>query len=742
MKTQIGQCFSQLNKGKDSVAGVAFPIAIPGIFDYRIPERFLGSVLQGTPVLVSVRKREVWGVAVAIKQHSAYPDLKEIIDIKVDRWANSSSSLITLYEWIARYYQCDLGRVFRPLVRKGLVTSSAKVVQVYSLTGRAPELLNKKYQDIIARLQPFGTFSAATAEEQAGVKRSALTYLLKEQYLEKTLQEVLRTTPGLADEVAEAPVILTQEQTNAVEEIYATAVAPGRPFLLYGITGSGKTHIYIELASRMLQQNRGVIILVPEIALTPQTIQRFRSALGSVVTVIHSHMSDGERRDSLQELVTGTKRVVIGVRSAIMAPINNIGLIIVDEEHDGSYKQSDVEPRYHARDVAVMRGHLQGALVVLGSATPSLESFQNALTGKYALIRLTTRFGAAALPRVTLVDMREEQRNNNWKPLSIALVEGITEALANKRQIILLLNRRGFSTVLLCKDCGYTAACPNCSVTLRYHRADTSIKCHICGFQQVAPDQCPQCQGTKIKYQGTGIQKIEEHLAEQFPEARVIRMDQDTTRKKGAHASILQLFAEHKADILLGTQMVAKGLNFPGVALVGVIAADTGLHVPDFRASERTFQLLTQVAGRAGRADSCGVVLIQTYSPDDPAVRAAEQHDYTTFFNQEVVSRQELGYPPWGRLARIVVVGRSEQAVIALITTIASRICRLDKGITILGPSPAVLQKIANESRYTLLLKAPRSAALGTVLTEVRRQMYPLPAAVKLIVDVDPVNML
>ncbi|MBN1577133.1 MAG: primosomal protein N' [Chitinispirillaceae bacterium] len=744
MQQHASQSERDRERGKNPVASVAFPNIVTGIYDYLIPTRLEGKVSPGTPVLVSLRRREIWGVTVGIKADSPYPDLKEVIDFQGGRWTDSGSTLMKLYEWVAEYYQCDLGRVFRPLMRKGLLNSTAKTVRVFTPCHDAPvAALNEKYRAIWSQLQGVGFFSAAEAKERFGISRPVIDRLCEAKCLVRESRTVVREAFEPCMKGSSEKVILTGEQRTAVETIMIVHAAPEGAFLLHGITGSGKTHVYIELASRMLQLGKGVIILVPEIALTPQTIQRFRGALGEVVTVIHSHMSDGERRDSLQELVTGRKRVVIGVRSAVMAPMDQVGLIIVDEEHDGSYKQSDCEPRYNARDVAVMRGRLQKSLVVLGSATPSFESYHNAATGKYRLLRLSQRFGAAALPRVDIVDMREERRNNNWKPLSNRLAVAIASTIEEGRQTILLINRRGFSTVLLCKECGYTAYCPHCSVTLRYHRADTALKCHVCGHLQQAPDCCPGCGGENIKYKGTGIQKIEEFLHETLPAARLLRMDQDTTRRKGAHATILRKFADQEADILLGTQMVAKGLDFPGVALVGVIAADIGLHLPDFRASERTFQLLTQVAGRAGRCDSLGKVIIQTYCPDDYAIRCAAQHDYSTYFEQESRNRRPLGYPPWGRLARLIVVGKIEKEVLTLITIIAQEIrAGAGSSLSMLGPSPAVLERVANETRYTILLKSSHPRKLGMVLRELRLKHRKLPASISLIIDVDPVNML
>lgn len=728
----------------ESVVSVAFPISIPGLYDYKIPQKFLGSIIPGTPLLVEVKKNKTWGVAVILKKESKFPNLKEVIDIKTGHWTDSNRSLIRLYEWMANYYKCDLGKVFRPIVRKSIVSSSSKTITLYSVVNRDFAGLKSSYQEIMANLVNINGFTVKQVEKDLGVKRSSVDYLFKKGYLKKSKKVVLREAKELDVEMAgNQKIMLTSEQQEAVETLKKSFKSPQKPFLLHGITGSGKTHVYTETALYSLKHGKCVIILVPEISLTPQTIKRFKIALGDVIAVIHSNMSDGERRDSLEEIVSGRKKVVIGVRSAIIAPMDNVGLIIVDEEHDSSYKQSDIEPRYNARDVAVMRGYFQKALVVLGSATPSMESYYNTITKKYNKICLIKRFGSAALPAVKIVDMGEEHRNNNWSPISRFLLNRIFECIEKKKQIILLLNRRGFSTVLICKNCGKTCTCPNCSVNMRYHRSDYTLKCHLCGYEEKAPDVCPYCKGEQIKYKGTGIQKIEEFLKNEFPQINILRMDQDTTRRKGAHIEILNKFANREADILLGTQMVSKGLDFPSVSLVGVIQADISLHFPDFRASEKTFQLLTQVAGRAGRSDNSGEVVIQTYFPEDPAILNAQNHDYESFFNSEIGSRKELQYPPFAKLARIIVQGKDELNVKSTMYSVFSIIkknCGPD--IKILGPSLAVLQKIAMEYRYSLLIKSHSPAKLGYVLESIRKKNLKTSKTLKVIIDVDPVNML
>ncbi len=734
---------SSSHSGFSRVASVAFPIAVRGVYDYGIPEEFIGKTAAGVPVRVDLKGRALWGVVVAEKTESDYGALKPILDVRADRWTDRGSSLITLYKWMAAYYQCDLGRVFRPLVGKGISSSSEKTVVVYRAAETDGAGVSPRQRAAMEAIRGIDEpLTRKEIEERLGISSSVLTTLCRKKLLLPQKKTVVRDGFSDAIPMEHAKVTLTGEQRAVVETIMRHKESPDKPFLLHGITGSGKTHVYTELAERVLALNRSVIILVPEISLTPQTIMRFRAAVGDVVTVIHSRMSDGERRDSLQALVTGAKRLVIGVRSAILAPLDDVGLIIVDEEHDGSYKQTDTEPRYNARDVAIMRGGFERALVVLGSATPSLESYYNAQSGKYHLLTLAQRFGEARLPAVRIVDMSEERARGNWTVLSRRLEASMAGALADGRQIILLLNRRGYSAILLCKECGFTHRCVSCSLPLRYHRSGFRLKCHCCGHEEPAPNACPLCHGEQMKYQGVGIQKAEELLRSKFPDARILRMDRDTTRGKRSHHTILEAFARREADILLGTQMVAKGLDFPGVALVGVLQADTGLLFPDFRASERTFQLLTQVAGRAGRNDSVGEVVIQTSYPEDPAIFAASRHDYEGFYEKELPHRRELNYPPLAKLARIVVSGPVADRVESEIGTIAATIKRLAPGITLLGPSPAVIEKIGNEFRYSLLLKSASPRTLSSVLSVVRGSQRKSPERIKLTIDVDPVFMM
>ncbi|MBD3346845.1 MAG: primosomal protein N' [Chitinivibrionales bacterium] len=734
-----------MNRSKDQIVSVGFPVAIPGVFDYILPEKFEGKVVRGAPVLVEVRKTKLWGVIVQFKDSSPCKKLKPVLEIKTGKWTDSNRSLIELYEWIASYYQCEIGKVFKPVVRKKLMETAPKEVINYRIANPEVGNLTPRQKEVLTGLLSDSAheWTGPVLQKEKGISHSLLSALCSKGALVRERKTVIREATELSRGGEKMEICLTTKQEAVFSTLKRALATPAKPYLLHGITGSGKTYVYIELAKTACAMGKGVIILVPEISLTPQTIQRFKNAMGDVIAVMHSRMSDGERRDSLEQVVTGKKRVLIGARSAILAPMDNVGLIIVDEEHDSSYKQGEMEPRYNARDTAVMRGKFQQALVVLGSATPSMESYHNALQGKYSLLELKKRVGIARLPLVEIVDMNAEHKENNWTFLSRLLHWRITETLKKGRQIILLLNRRGYSVSLICKDCGHTYMCPNCSVHLTYHRVEFSMKCHQCGHMIRAPEVCPKCKGEHIKYRGTGIQKAEEYLRDVFPDARILRMDQDTTRRKGAHVSILESFAEKKADILLGTQMVAKGLDFPGVALVGVLQADIALHIPDFRSSERTFHLLTQVAGRAGRSDDTGEVIIQTYFPQDPAIIMAKEHDFFGFFDREIESRKALFYPPHGRLARIIVQGAEEVRVREAIGRIVVEAKRAaPDGIILLGPSPAIISRIKNDFRYSLICKSNSVSLLNKVLARIRMGPVKKMKNIKVIVDIDPYSMM
>jgi primosomal protein N' len=538
-------------------------------------------------------------------------------------------------------------------------------------------------------------------------------------------------------------------------------------FLLHGVTGSGKTEVYLQAIAHALAHGQGAIVLVPEISLTPQTVERFKARFSSgplqtLVAVLHSHLSSGERHDEWHKIRQGRARIVIGARSAIFAPVEPLGLIIVDEEHEYTYKQEEA-PRYHARDVAVMRGHMENAVVVLGSATPSLESYYNCRRGKFTLLELPERVDDQKMPRVRVVDMRQAKRDGKGTPVfSPQLKEAITQRLERKEQTILFLNRRGYSSSLICEKCGHVCGCPNCSLALTYHRPEQLLRCHICGYSERVPAVCPneKCRNPGIRYSGLGTQKVEDILGKLFPQARVRRMDADVMKRKEDYRHVLGEFRAGKIDILVGTQMIAKGLHFPNVTLVGIIYADMALHQPDFRAGERTFQLLTQVAGRAGRGDIEGEVFVQAFTPFHPAIQYARRHDFVGFYEQEIEFREQLKYPPASRVALLTLKGRNEDKVKFSAEHVARQIqsqvqspkskpatenapAEAGAGISdlmIAGPVPAPLLRAENLYRYHIMLRTRAMSRLSQMLAHITATLT-LPDDVMLTVDIDPVDL-
>ncbi|NIR46993.1 primosomal protein N' [candidate division KSB1 bacterium] len=589
--------------------------------------------------------------------------------------------------------------------------------------------------------------------QRTGASLSTLKSLERRKLITIEEREVLRDYYEDVSVALIQELSLNEEQKQALSHI-STAIDENqfKTFLLYGVTGSGKTQVYIEAIHRVLAKGKNAIVLVPEISLTPQTVQRFRSHFKEKVAVLHSAMSDGERYDSWRRLKSGTANVAIGPRSAVFAPLENIGLIVVDEEQEDSYKQSDPAPRYHARDVAVVRARSANAVVILGSATPSAESYYNAQIGKYHLLELKHRIDDVPLPMVNVLDMAKEKRLSGKKGeviLSRLLSQEIEKRVARKEQIILLLNRRGFSSYIKCKDCGEVESCENCQITLTYHLRGRRLRCHYCGFTKRAPDSCRSCSGSDILFRGLGTQQVEEELNNRFPNTSIVRMDLDTTTQKRSHDRILQDFEQGKYDILLGTQMIAKGLDFQRVTLVGVINADIGLLIPDFRASERTFQLLTQVAGRAGRKDLRGEVIIQTYSPNSFCLVCAREHDFMRFFNGDILERRELLYPPFGRIISVLFKGQEEDKVIQAARKYADVLKKLRGAFQLLGPTPSPILKIKNHYRWHIILKGdktndPAGRFLRQAVLEAEELYYDeyQTRGVQIAVDVDPVSLI
>jgi primosomal protein N' (replication factor Y) (superfamily II helicase) len=536
------------------------------------------------------------------------------------------------------------------------------------------------------------------------------------------------------------PLPLTHSQQTAIEPILASIENQQHEvFLLYGVTGSGKTEIYLQSIQEVIEKGKEAIVLVPEIALTPQMVNRFKGRFGDLVAVLHSGLSAGEKYDEWRKIQRKEVKVVVGARSAIFAPFENLGIIIIDEEHETSYKQEEM-PRYHARDVAIQRAKTYNCPVVLGSATPSLESFARAQKNVYHLLSLPSRMNNQALPAVDIIDMREELREGNRSMFSRKLFEKLKDRIEKKQQAVLFLNKRGHSSFVMCRDCGYVMNCPYCDISLTYHRVNEQMKCHYCGYETYVPKQCPECSSEYIRYFGTGTQKVEEELGKVLPEARIIRMDVDTTGRKGAHEKLLKDFQEGKADILLGTQMIAKGLDFPNITLVGVLSADTMLHLPDFRASEKTFQLLTQVSGRAGRHQLPGEVIIQTYTPEHYSVELAGTQDYDLFYQREMMIRKTHHYPPFYYLSLITISHEQLMTVVSATEKIVNYVrSQLSKEAVVLGPAASPIPRINNRYRYQCLIKYKREPNMTKTLKTILDQ-YQLDtkSGLQVSIDVNP----
>jgi primosomal protein N' (replication factor Y) len=734
-------------------------------FDYEVPAEL--SLAVGSRVRVPVRTRTLLGTIIELSETTDAEGVRLISEVVGDE-PPLQPQLIRLAQWIADYYCCPLEAAIRgvlpTVIRKAEVTHKVRLFATLAREISETELaaLDKKapkQADVIVALQEAEKPLALTElSEVCGVAHQTIQSLAKKGWLTIAPEKIERDPYAREQFVASAKLELNDEQTTVFARVSAvidrvvaqreapeldSAREPIKPMLLYGVTGSGKTEIYLQAIERVLERGFSAILLVPEISLTPQTVERFKSRFAATnheVAVLHSHLSEGERHDEWHRIRSGQARIVIGARSAVFAPVERPGIIIVDEEHENTYKQEET-PRYHGRDVAVLRGHMENCAVLLGSATPCLESFYNATIGKYELLRLTMRVDDQKMPFIRIVDMRLEARKSS-PILSDPLRNAITSRLEKSEQTILFLNRRGFSTNLLCAKCGYVAECPNCSVSLTFHRAVNRIVCHICGHLAVAPTKCPDCKDPGIKYSGTGTEKVEDAVQKTFPKAVVKRMDADVMQRREAYRETLGAFRSGKIDILVGTQMIAKGLHFPNVTLVGIVNADMGLHLPDFRAGERTFQLLTQVAGRAGRGDVEGEVVVQSFTPFHPSIQFARHHDFDGFFEQEIEWREKMNQPPFTHFILITARSPHQQRVQLSIETLHRRLKEvLPAGVTLGEPVPAPLEKSHGNFRYHLALRTravlKTSRALRSVLDKL-----PLPEDVFIVVDVDAHHLL
>src|SRR2546426_1558292 len=747
---------------KPNYVRVIIDRAIQREFDYSVPETLADRIDIGSRVRVPFRDKSALATVLATLEQSDAKGIRPI-EALVGEAPAISESLLELAKWMSAYYCCPLETVMRSLLpqvirraevgwKKQLLVqpltktenSEAGVAdKIDNLRKRAPR--QAELFDAIVRLEK--PMQAAELLRKTSLDNQTLRAPVKRGLI-KLREETVERDPH-ADEqfVATTNLELNAEQALALNKITDALAAPetAKPFLLHGVTGSGKTEIYLQAIRVALERGRSAIVLVPEISLTPQTVERFKSRFAEmheVVAVLHSHLSQGERHDEWHKIHSGRARIVIGARSAVFAPLKQLGLIIVDEEHETTYKQEEA-PRYHARDVAVVRAKIEKCAVVLGSATPSLESYHNATTGKYELLTLTQRVDDQRMPLMRIVDLRQERRKEKIAPiLSEKLSQAIEDRLQKREQTILFLNRRGFSTSLLCSNCGEARNCPNCSVALTFHRHMARLSCHLCGHTAAVPKKCPACGKDALIYAGFGTEKVESTVSHLFPKANARRMDADSMTRKEAYRETLRNFRTGKIDILVGTQMIAKGLHFPNVTLVGIINADLALHLPDFRAGERTFQLLTQVAGRAGRGEPSGEVFWQTYTPFSPSIQFARHHDFAGYFQQELEFRERCDFPPFKHAVLITVRSAHEARAKFSAETLARRLKEaLSAEFNLGDPTPAPLEKLQGQFRFHILIRGEAIMRLSRLIRETLDKL-PFPEDVTVAVDVDPYQLL
>ena len=738
-----------------NIAKVVINLSLDREFDYLVPSHLADKVRVGSRVRVPFGKGNSSriGYVVGFKSHSSFSGLKELTEVIGDR-AQIPDKLVDLAQWMAEYYCCAKEQAVRTVlpgvVRSGKIKHKKQQYAVIE----SEEKVAKELPQLEKRAKKQAAILRALARRGNSARLSALLRetdttrnvikSLEEKELIRLENRVVQRDPFEDDDILPSSALtLTVEQKNAMELVRKSLDSDNPDsILLYGVTGSGKTEIYLQAIDCCLERQQEAIVLVPEISLTQQTIERFRSRFGNTVSVMHSGLSDGERFDEWMKIHQGETKIAVGARSALFAPFRNLGLIVVDEEHENTYKQ-DENPRYNARDVSVVRGKREKATVILGSATPSTESYYNTQINKYKLATLQQRVDNRKMPHMEIVDMRAEAALRGQAQIfSRRLTDLIKHRLEAGEQTLIFLNRRGYATQMMCTQCGYVARCEECSVTYTYHRQANLLMCHLCGTVMEAYKQCPQCKDPNIRYSGLGTEKVEAIAHKLFPQARIARMDSDTMTAKNAYRKTLNAVRQGRINILIGTQMIAKGLHFPNVTLVGIVFADLGLHLPDFRAGERTFQLLTQVAGRSGRGEVPGHVIVQSYTPFHPALQYAVSHDYNGFINEELEQRKALSFPPVTHAVLVHFRGDSEMKVYEAAEHFVKKSKPvLPDDVELAGPMPSPITKIRSKFRYQIMLRTKN-------ITRLTKKLRPIilntnkSKEVEIFADVDPQSLL
>lgn len=726
--------------------------ALDKALDYEIPPLFISKVKVGSRVLVTVRNRPVKGFVIKIKDSSEWSSVKPIRDL-LQESSLIPEDLLSLARWIADYYHTPFHKSLKMMLPASLRKDLKQKEQFYVMRAKTKEEIRAHCEKIRAKhpkqvaildvlLQTVKGILLTELLEKTGITRSPVDTLVKQGLLKLDIVRLDRSPLVNEEYFRTKPKTLSSEQAEALQKIEnSLSLNTFSTHLLFGITGSGKTEVYLQAIDLALKQNKGVIMLVPEISLTAQTIERFRSRFEGKIAILHHRLSHGEKTDEWRRMAEGEAQIAIGARSAIFSPIRNLGLIIVDEEHETSYKNSEEMPTYHARDVAVVRGSMTRSTVLLGSATPSLESYSNALSGKYILSELKTRPEASQLPTVKIIDMRVEyERNKGFTHFSSALLDGIKSRMEKGEQTILFLNRRGYHTSLQCLSCQTPIKCEHCDIALTFHLGENKLACHLCGYQQAPPPtHCPSCKSpSPMKFKGAGTEQVERALHAIFPSIRTIRIDADTTRHKGSQQKLLRDFGSGKGDVLIGTQMIAKGLHFPEVTLVGVLNCDAALNIPDFRASESSFQLMTQVAGRAGRGVTPGEVIFQTSMPDNPAILYAAKQDFPGFYHFETQSREAFDYPPYTQMVKIHFSGEVEQEVAREAEECRKKmISALPQNYCVNPVTPAGHGKVKNRYLFQFFVRGPSIKTIHSVLKPLSP---PDPRRVRRLIDINSLS--
>ncbi len=725
-----------------------------GPFHYRVPKDLDGLLTAGMRVRVPLGKsnRLVDGYCIAVETLRQSPDAFKPISECLDEHALCNGKLIELIQWMAKYYIVPIGQLFEAVIPAGVRSSAGtRIKKMVSLTSKASndeevsKLPQKQRQIVRQLILADGAMAIDDLLKLVSTSASPVHTLTKNGFLKTDQQRVLAgdSVSMISGKRSHAKSLSVDQRLALAEIIKALESLKTETILLHGITGSGKTEIYMQAIERVVQFGRQAIVLVPEIALTPQTRNQFKDRFGDVA-LLHSQMTDAQRHFQWRRISDGEVSVIIGARSAIFAPAPNLGLIILDEEHESSFKQDSI-PRYHARDVALQRAKLEQIPLLLGSATPSLETWQRAVKGIYQRVSLPRRIHNRPLPLVHIHDMRSDRFASTQGSISENLLREMRSTTQQGGQTILLLNRRGFSTNIQCLACGHVVACPDCDLPLTHHRDGGKAMCHYCDYTIPTPPCCPICRADGIRFSGIGTQRLEHEVKQLMPDAKVARMDSDTMRRPGSHERTLSQFREGEIQILLGTQMIAKGLDFPNVLLVGVVNADMALHFPDFRATERTFQLITQVAGRTGRGDKPGLVIVQTYSPEHPCIELASKHDYLGFAASELGHREKFGYPPYGSMARIIIRGPVEKSTETFADGFAKQLekhqSKLGTKVRVLGPAIPPIARLRGLYRYHLMLSASEAIDINTLLSRTVSDISP-PKEIQFVIDIDPIDML